>query len=234
MMEAGHFLSGVAIGYLIVSLCESFFHRIIGHAPPRLRSLILHLRILGRPIMNAWYSHCIVHHFQTYKGNYVTQFSCAKQERALREKLLRQGRWKIVRKRYGLRLGGPGEFLIYLTPTVPLFFVVCWFGGFWFTLGALPFLPLMAMMSEFIHPYLHLSHDQARRNAPPLLRPLIGTSYFRFLSRYHWLHHRYPDHNFNLLFGGDVLLGCYRRPTESDLVDMKAIGLSMPSQSTFN
>src|SRR2546428_58063 len=51
------------------------------------------------------------------------------------------------------------------------------------------------------------------------------TSYFRFIARHHFLHHRYCRYNFNLVLGGDVWRGKYRRPSDRDWKEMKRLGL---------
>ncbi len=41
---------------------------------------------------------------------------------------------------------------------------------------------------------------------------------YKFLARYHWLHHRYPDKNFNVVFPfADYVLGTVARPNAKDL-----------------
>ena len=41
---------------------------------------------------------------------------------------------------------------------------------------------------------------------------------YRFLARYHWLHHRYPDKNFNVVFPlADYVLGTRARANDVDL-----------------
>ena len=45
---------------------------------------------------------------------------------------------------------------------------------------------------------------------------------YKFLARYHWLHHRYPDKNFNVVFPfADYVLGTCARPNAKDLQLMK-------------
>ncbi len=40
---------------------------------------------------------------------------------------------------------------------------------------------------------------------------------YKFLARYHWLHHRYPDKNFNVVFPfADYILGTRAMPNELD------------------
>jgi len=44
---------------------------------------------------------------------------------------------------------------------------------------------------------------------------------YKFLARYHWLHHRYPGKNFNVVFPcADYILGTTAHATEADLVKM--------------
>lgn len=225
MIEADRIIAGVLAGYLVVSLCESYFHRTMGHTSPRVRRLCRACGVLGGFVLRAWYSHCVVHHFATFRENHVTQFSSAEEERRLRRKLAAEGKGHILAQGYGLRVGDPGEFLRYVAPTLPFVALVCWLGGGWFSLGAVvPFI-VMPLMSQLIHPLLHLSYDEARKAAPALLKPLVATGCFRYLARYHWLHHRHLDVNFNLMPGGDYLLGRHRAPTRAELAEMAAIGL---------
>ena len=45
---------------------------------------------------------------------------------------------------------------------------------------------------------------------------------YRFLARYHWLHHRYPDKNFNVVFPlADYVLGTSACANEVDLQRMQ-------------
>ncbi len=225
MFEAGRIIAGVVVGYLLVSICESYFHRTIGHTSARFRKLFRSGGMLGGFVLRTWYSHCVIHHFGTYRENHVTQFSSAEEEARLCRKLAAGGKGHIPVQNYGLRVGGPGEFLRYVAPTLPLIALVCWLGGGWFSLGAVVPLIVMPLMSEFIHPLLHLTHDAAREAAPPLLKPLVATRYFRHVACHHWLHHRHLDVNFNLMLSGDYILGCHRAPTRAELAELAAMGL---------
>jgi len=45
---------------------------------------------------------------------------------------------------------------------------------------------------------------------------------YQFLARHHWLHHKYPDKNFNVVFPfADYVLGTSAHATEADLVAIK-------------
>ncbi len=225
MFEAGQIIAGVVVGYLVVSICESYFHRTMGHTSARFWKLCRSSGMLGGFVLRAWYSHCAIHHFGTYRENHVTQFSSAEEEARLRRQLTADGKGHIPGQSYGLRVGGSGEFLRYVAPTLPFMALVCWLGGGWFSLGTVVPLIVMPLMSEFIHPLLHLTYDEAREAAPPLLKPLVATRYFRYVACHHWLHHRHMDVNFNLMLGGDYILGRHRAPTRAELAEMAAIGL---------
>jgi hypothetical protein len=51
-------------------------------------------------------------------------------------------------------------------------------------------------------------------------------STYKFLARYHYLHHRYPHKNFNVVLPlADYVLGTHMRASQSDLEDMARLGL---------
>jgi hypothetical protein len=54
---------------------------------------------------------------------------------------------------------------------------------------------------------------------------LAKSAYFKYLAKHHWLHHRYIDCNYNLMLGGDYLLGVWRGATDEDVGAMRSIGL---------
>ncbi len=95
----------------------------------------------------------------------------------------------------------------------------------WAMLTAAPWLMIAPLLSRWIHPYLHLDHETAIRCAPSFIAILLGTPYFRAVARHHYLHHKYPNKNFNLLLGGDWILGRHRSASADDIDKMKALGL---------
>lgn len=57
---------------------------------------------------------------------------------------------------------------------------------------------------------------------------------YKFLARYHFLHHRHPDKNFNVVFPfADYFLGTYVEPTLEDLKMMNELGYCNPEQIIF-
>lgn len=221
-----HMLAGLVIGYLVVSMCESFFHRFIQHADPRARRLYARAGRIGQAVLDAWYSHHIVHHVLTYRKSHVAQFEDAAEQERLDALLRSRGKADVIPTRYGAAIGGTaGDFLRYMAPTLPVVGVVCLLGGGWFTAGAL--LPLLAwpLLAQVVHPYLHMRHDEVMVQAPLHIRVLARTWYFRHLARHHWLHHRYGDCNYNLLLGGDVVLRVHRMASREDVEAMERQGL---------
>ena len=63
----------------------------------------------------------------------------------------------------------------------------------------------------------------------PTSRILNRLTAYRFLARYHYLHHRYPRLNFNLLNPlADFLLGTVARPMPCDIREMLRLGYLKP------
>ena len=218
---------GLCLGYLIVTLCKSFYHRVSGHATHKLRQLCPKLGSLGHIILDRWYSHYVIHHCTTFKHNYVTQFSSRQEQLACTEKLESENNHHIVAQSFGLRVvDTPIDYFSYMAPTVPFIMVLCCFNPtVEFILGALVPLAIMPLMSEFIHPLLHMDYQIAQQQAHPILKPILKTRYFKYLAHHHWLHHRHPKYNFNLMLGGDWLFGCHRKATTEEITEMKALGL---------
>lgn len=51
--------------------------------------------------------------------------------------------------------------------------------------------------------------------------------FYKLLARHHYLHHRYPDKNFNVALPvGDFLFGTIAKPTEADWQAMKVEGIA--------
>jgi len=218
--------SGVVCGYVVISLCESFFHRRIQHAGPVSRRGYRKAGTLGRALLEAWYSHHVVHHFLTFRTNHVTQFASEHEQAEVDAFLKARNFHTFIMCRYGVILGVEfRDYVRYIGPTLPIFGSVCVVGGPGFALGAFVPLVLWPMLAQFVHPYLHLPRDDVLASGPLAIRLLARTPYFRVLARHHWLHHKYTSCNYNLLLGGDFLLGVWRGASPRDLDEMRAIGL---------
>ncbi len=228
-MPAMEFLLGIAVGYVVVSVCESFFHRTIQHAAATLRTAYGRFGRPGRALLRAWYAHHVVHHHLTFRSSHVTQFSRHDEQPRLDSFLISRGKQHVIAKEYGSRIGPRlNDYLLYVTPTLPIFTAVCWAGGTVFTCGALIPFSIWPMLAQFVHPYIHMEYLQISAKAPFIIKAFSRTPYFRYLAIHHWLHHRYENCNYNLLLGGDVILGAHRSPTAADLAEMRAIGMWTP------
>lgn len=222
-------LAGVVGGYLVVTLCESVFHRILQHASPRLRRVYRRLGGLGREVLRAWHAHHVVHHYLTFRRDHVTQFVSAEERARLDAKLRAKGHGAAITRAYGARIGPHvWDFLYYVTPTLPIFAAVCWAGGTAFTAGAMIPFVLWPALAQWVHPCLHMPYAEIAARAPWPVQHFARSWYFRRLAIHHWVHHRYEQCNYNLLMGGDWLLGQHRRASARDLVEMRRIGLWTP------
>jgi len=218
------FVFGLCSGYLLATLAESFFHQHIGHAGRWFRKLQKkYPRILGG-FSEAYRSHNIVHHIWTFFYNHVTQFLDEQHKKVVDDRLRDKAGKRIIEEDYGTTLGLRSTllFVLPIMPVViPIVFLLPWAAKVGFCLPVV----IYPLMSSIIHPYLHQPYQQALSNAPWILRWLLATAYMRCVWRHHYLHHQYPDSNFNLLLGGDWLRGVHRRATEEDNQRMREIGL---------
>ena len=68
------FTLGLVTSYLAATVSESYLHRTVGHATPRLRRFwAQHPRLCGF-LTRADYRHAVVHHGLTFARDHVTQF----------------------------------------------------------------------------------------------------------------------------------------------------------------
>jgi hypothetical protein len=219
-------IAGLVCGHFTISVCESFFHRTIQHASPRLRRWYGKAGRPGQALLDAWYSHHVVHHFLTFRANHVTQFGSDEERARLNWRLRSQHANDIIECGYGVILGSrPKSYARYMAPTLPFFVSLCCLGGGWFTIGAFVPFCIWPLLAQFVHPYLHMQYDSVMKRESIMIRVVARTAYFKYLARHHWLHHRYTNCNYNLLLGGDYVLGVHRSATAQDIDEMRSIGL---------
>ncbi len=71
-------------------------------------------------------------------------------------------------------------------------------------LSSLLFIPA----SNYVHPYLHMTKEEAMEKAGPVMRELLKTNYVSHIAQAHYLHHREDvQNNQNLVPGADFALG---------------------------
>ena len=219
---------GLVIGYFLATISESIVHRLIGHAAPWQRRLWKQLPWLLNQLSLSHFRHGVVHHCLTFRSNFLTKLDSKSHERYVIQIALKKGDNNINSKHcnYGLTIGWIG-FLNFNLTTLPFLPIIAMTLGLSTALSCLPMLMLTPSLSRWIHPFLHVKPDIAPKQAPRLISLLLKTKYFKYVARHHFLHHKYHSCNFNLLLGGDWLLGVHRSPSPADLLEMKDLGLKI-------
>ncbi len=221
-----HLLVGLTCGYVVASLIESYLHQHVSDAPNKTVKRWARFPRLFNYLIRTRFSHHVVHHRRTFKADHVTQFRSQSERDALDAELALRGAHGalIQRSMYAVRLHGSGA-LVFVAPLLPAIPITLLLLGPWATVGTCLSVALPPLFSHFIHPYLHMSHARAIREAPTATAWLLRRWYFRAMARNHFMHHRYVASNFNLVLGGDLLRGCWRKPGEKDLAEMRRLGL---------
>jgi hypothetical protein len=220
-------IGGLAIGYLGASLLESTFHEYVSDAPQgSVRRWRRHPWLL-KQLIETNFSHHTIHHVRTYRRDHITQFRSAEEQAKLDLELERTPHGIAVRKALYGNTFSPMGWVAFTAPLVPISVACALTGGAWFALGAAIASFASPFLSNFVHPYLHLPYEVARATAPWPVSWLLGTRYLRAVTRHHFLHHRYPNKNFNLLLGGDWIRRRVRRANDRDLAEMARLGLRL-------
>lgn len=227
-------LFGVIFGYFVIAVTESISHGTLLHASGDRREFWTKFGKVSNYFLDSWYSHHVVHHYKTFRTNYVTMFDNKEHEVSLRDTLIRNGKEQVVLDSYGLRIGSFYKKIQYLYTHVIQIALISYFGGPWVTLGLLIPICFYVWVAEYVHPYIHLPYSVALESAGPLMRVFLKTSYFKFLTRHHFLHHKYVNCNFNLMLGGDVFWGKQRRAIDADFNEMNDLGLCMPKSFSLD
>lgn len=220
--------AGLALGYLTASLIESFMHQWVSDATgARVRWWRRHPRLFSL-FIDTYYSHHTIHHCKTFRENHVTQFRNEEERLEVDDELDSHGRHgELIRKaQYAVKLQGEGG-LTFVAPLLLVMPAIYFLLGPWGMLGSLPTMALPPILSNWVHPYLHMPHARARAAAPPLISWFLATRYGRAMAANHFIHHRYGGtSNFNLVLGADILRRVYRKPSTKDKAIMHNIGLS--------
>ena len=219
---------GLVIGYLLATVSESIWHRLICHAEPQQRMFWKKQPLLFEPFSLSFFRHGVVHHCLTYRSDFVTKFENEEHKRRVIRIALQNGDCNISKAHcdYGLTISWVG-FLNFNLTTFPFLPVIAMTLGLWSALSCFPMLIITPSLSRWIHPYLHASPDIIEKTAPRLVKLLLRTRYFRYVACHHFLHHKYQICNFNLLLGGDWLLGVHQNPSLADLQEMEALGFEV-------
>jgi hypothetical protein len=81
--------------------------------------------------------------------------------------------------------------------------------------------PLVVCMHHVLWNLIHLEMHK------PANRAFAKWAVFKHVARHHFLHHRYPNTNFNVALPiGDYLFGTVAKPTTADWQAMRAEGIA--------
>lgn len=91
----------------------------------------------------------------------------------------------------------------------------------WFSTTAAIMFPLVVCLHHVLWNLIHLEMHK------PTNRSFARWAAFKGVARHHFLHHRYPDKNFNVAFPvGDYIFGTVAKPTAADWAAMRAEGIA--------
>jgi hypothetical protein len=83
--------------------------------------------------------------------------------------------------------------------------------------------PVIVAVVLLHHLAWNLIHEEMHNPRP---RWFARLRFFRFFVRYHWMHHKYPGMNYNVIFpGADFVFRRHAKPTADDRAQMHAIGI---------
>jgi hypothetical protein len=75
---------------------------------------------------------------------------------------------------------------------------------------------------NYLHPYLHMTRQQAMAKADPFMKWFLNTRFILWVSRAHYIHHKDGNANINLLSAGtDHVFGTAKAPTVEDLLRLR-------------
>ena len=120
----------------------------------------------------------------------------------------------------GIRLN-LGEGLLESLPLSLLLGLVAYASGLTTFLIGAAIWPAVVALHHTLWNQIHLEMHQ------PKQRFFSGWQAYKFVARHHFLHHRYPDKNFNVAFpAGDFICGTIARPSSADWDAMRAEGIA--------
>ena len=204
-------MTSLITAYVATSMWETLVHWKILHASRRRRQQWKRLGGVFNLLRKAYFSHAVIHHRKTYKTNYYVQFDSTEDKNALDARLKPRPQLRILGNRYGLDVSGFWETAVFIAVPVvistSLFLLLC---PDFVCLGVLIALsPLL--LSKYLHPLLHAEATGPLEPHTFLSRLRLRRSrFFIYIRRYHYLHHEDVSCNYNLLPGGDWLLGVHK------------------------
>lgn len=221
-------VTGFVCGYFFATIFESALHRWFGHARSAGRRRWKRFPGISSVLSAVYYSHAVIHHGKTFRANHVTQFRNMDEKARLDEELFANGNRGVIHVCYGLITNVEGAIYFVVIPFIAvslcsLCLFRCLAPSFLLT-ASIPIM-LTPLLSQFLHPFLHLPIADAVDVAPRITGWLLQTRYGQWARMSHFVHHRHVRYNFNLLPGGDYLMRTFKAPTEVEIAEMQSIGL---------
>ena len=205
----------LAVAYLFSSSWESWAHRNLLHASMRSRRAWRTYGEVGKLLRLAYFYHNTIHHRRTFVKSFFIQFHDQSQKRRLDRSLKGTIGEQLKANGYGLTISGFWE--LFTFAAVPMAFISVGFALLsptWLPVGILiALLPLI--LTRYLHPLLHIDPEQHR--AGSLVNLICRASIFRYIQRYHFIHHKYGLVNFNLLPGADWVFQVCKRASSDEV-----------------
>lgn len=235
-------IGSAAIGYAVATVAEYGMHRHIGHASKKLSNLFDKGGWLGRKIKNTFLAHALIHHRfarADYKKSAQPTESQLEKVSPLFEKNpgLEE---KAETTAYGTSFNNVSlvSVAIATLPIATTLSMALGMGSAAIIAAITPTL-LIGGASKIIHPYLHLSKEDALAQSSGFLKWLLQTRYAEVISALHYVHHNGGvGANYNLTPGGDYAarllaqtfnfknsLDVLTKPSLKMVLDMGELGL---------
>lgn len=198
--------------YFATSCWETFVHWKILHANRNTRLAWKYYGGVFNLLRKACFSHNTIHHVKTYNSNYYVQFNSANKKKSLDSKLYARPHLRIQGDRYGLTISGFWENTVFMAiPIIIAIFIFSLLAIDYVWLGVLiAIIPMM--LSKYVHHLLH-KENPISKNTSAIMKYFLSSRYFSYIQLYHYIHHQHTLCNFNLMPGGDYLLGVARTLT---------------------
>jgi len=215
LTSTSEIILGLLLGFLSATISESIGHKIFGHPGPFQLKIYFKYPNFFAPFLRAYFHHYVIHHKKTYKTDIVTQFESPIHKAEVDTWIAREFPTEfanlIWEEQYNLTLKGVSGILPFAIPffTGPIVIAILFGKIAFFTSLITGLVPVL--MSKYIHPFIH--QPERMSEAPFVVQLIAKTKYMQWIFKNHYMHHKYLDTNFNLLLGGDYLVGAHRQAT---------------------
>lgn len=220
-------IAGALIGYTTSTLVEHVLHRALGHPARGLRVFLENAGPWARVLRETTFSHLRMHHAKTFKS-FTEQFG----SEAERDELFREleadpnvtpAQIESLKKtKLGLTLDIVGQASI-VAITAPVLWGLSRIihADVPTTIALFSPLTVQILSPVYLHTVIHLKRAKLMTESPAFVRWLACTRIVEAIVRSHFMHHKGGGRNFNLLPGGDFLLGQYQRPNLKHVFKMR-------------